>query len=169
MKSEQNNSGVINDFDGVTLENVIKLIKNGDDEFIYELSYDDVKELFVFADKYDIELLKISTLNSLMLKLTMDNSKYAFKFAKQFNLIHVVQYIKEFRNLIKAKNHNQTEISKMIFHIHSFVLEKNLDSNKEGKHYIYQINKHNKHPQMNSFCMESYENMILGMESIMLL
>lgn len=76
MESEQNNSVVINDFDKVTFENVIKLIKNGDDEFIYELSYDDVKELFVFADKYDIELFKISTLNSLMLKLTMDNSKF---------------------------------------------------------------------------------------------
>ena len=76
MESEQNNSVVINDFDEVTFENVIKLIKNGDDEFIYELSYDDVKELFVFADKYDIELFKISTLNSLMLKLTMDNSKF---------------------------------------------------------------------------------------------
>ena len=76
MESEKNHSVVINDFDKVTFENVIKLIKNGDDEFIYELSYDDVKELFVFADKYDIELFKISTLNSLMLKLTMDNSKF---------------------------------------------------------------------------------------------
>ena len=54
----------------------------------------------------------------------------------------------------------------MIFHIDSFALEKNLDSNKEDKHYIYQINKHS---QMNSFCMKSYENVILGMESIMLL
>ena len=62
MESEQNHSVVINDFDKVTFENVIKLIKNGDDEFIYELSYDDVKELFVFADKYDIELFKTSTL-----------------------------------------------------------------------------------------------------------
>lgn len=140
MENEQNNSVVINDFDEVTIENAIKFIKNGNNEFINELSYDDFKELFVIADKYDIELLKVSTLNSLMLKLTMDNSKYALTFAKQFNLIHVIQYMKEFRNLIKAKNHNQTQISKMIFHIHSFILEKNLDSNKEDKQYIYQIN-----------------------------
>lgn len=101
LEEKQNGFVKIEDCDEKTVERAIMFIKNGDDEFINKLSYDDVKELFVFADKYDIELLKEVCVNGFKSRLTLKNSKDALEFAELFKLDeNIIQMIKKYQKLL---------------------------------------------------------------------
>lgn len=101
LEEKQNGFVMIEDCDEKTVERAIMFINNGDDQLINKLSYDDVKELFVFADKYDIELLKEVCVNGFKSRLTLKNSKDALEFAELFKLDeNIIQMIKKYLQLL---------------------------------------------------------------------
>ena len=72
------------DFKESTIENAVGFVNGGNMKFINDMSYEEIKELYVFADKYDIELLKQVCLVGLKSIVTIDNSKDALKLAKRY-------------------------------------------------------------------------------------
>lgn len=102
LKEKQNGCVEINDFKGETIRNAISFILNGDSGFIHDLSYEQIKELYSFAYKYNIELLTQMCECGLMLKLTMDNYKDTLEFAIHLGIEKLIEMILEFYAFFKC-------------------------------------------------------------------